>query len=555
MSLDEQEPDAAMTVTADIEFTSGRYHATPWDAHVNEGRVEWPPSPWRLLRALAAVGFAKLGWIDGNVPPAAVSLLGRLAAAPPAYRLPGSVEAHTRHYMPGREGAKDKSVKVLDAFLRFGETPESRTLRVQWPCLQLSDEERETLRLLLQALAYLGRAESWVEACLVEGSTTEPEPRLWCLPSDAEDAASEAGSVRLLRPEPDFGSWHARASERAQDLAELTLHRKASVKGTKPATAASIKKARAKAVDLLPGTAFEALCVDNASWQKQGWGRPPGSVWTTYTLPQAGLRSATRLPMPLRAASRPATAALLAIGGPGKNTELLPTRGRAVPLADALHKAAVARLAAPVFTGKDANGRRLSGPHPHAHWLPLSLNGRPQVDHVLVFAPGPDGNGWLDADAIAALGSIDRTWSKDIAELRMTLVGVGRIPDIRNALAQQRRHAPELAEARIWRSATPFVPRKWLGRGRKRLENQINEELQERKLPPAEVRLLGLRDHTALRKHELRRPKERESDDSTRPRRAPHAIELRFEHPISGPLVLGRNSHFGLGLFAAESSE
>jgi len=28
----------------EIRFPSGRYHATPWDAHVNEGRVEWRPA-------------------------------------------------------------------------------------------------------------------------------------------------------------------------------------------------------------------------------------------------------------------------------------------------------------------------------------------------------------------------------------------------------------------------------------------------------------------------------------------------------------------------------
>jgi CRISPR-associated protein Csb2 len=38
--------------TLRLRFPGGRYHATPWGHHVNEGQVEWPPSPWRLLRAL-----------------------------------------------------------------------------------------------------------------------------------------------------------------------------------------------------------------------------------------------------------------------------------------------------------------------------------------------------------------------------------------------------------------------------------------------------------------------------------------------------------------------
>jgi len=36
-------------------FPGGRYHATPWGRHVNEADLEWPPSPWRIVRALIAV--------------------------------------------------------------------------------------------------------------------------------------------------------------------------------------------------------------------------------------------------------------------------------------------------------------------------------------------------------------------------------------------------------------------------------------------------------------------------------------------------------------------
>ena len=55
-------------VTIEFHFVAGRFHATPWDRHVNEGAVEWPVSLWRILRALIAVGFRKLGW-DATRPP------------------------------------------------------------------------------------------------------------------------------------------------------------------------------------------------------------------------------------------------------------------------------------------------------------------------------------------------------------------------------------------------------------------------------------------------------------------------------------------------------
>ncbi len=71
-----------------FRFPAGRYHATPWGHHVNEGLIEWPPSPWRLLRALLATGYAMLHWPTGGPPPEARSLVEKLASVLPDYRLP-----------------------------------------------------------------------------------------------------------------------------------------------------------------------------------------------------------------------------------------------------------------------------------------------------------------------------------------------------------------------------------------------------------------------------------------------------------------------------------
>jgi len=49
----------------EVAFHAGKYHATPWDRQVNEGAVEWPPSPWRILRALISTWYYKMqGEID-----------------------------------------------------------------------------------------------------------------------------------------------------------------------------------------------------------------------------------------------------------------------------------------------------------------------------------------------------------------------------------------------------------------------------------------------------------------------------------------------------------
>ncbi len=59
-----------MSLTISIRFLTGRAHLHPWQTHHSEGRVEWPPSPWRLLRALVAVagrGLTSLPYPD-DVP-------------------------------------------------------------------------------------------------------------------------------------------------------------------------------------------------------------------------------------------------------------------------------------------------------------------------------------------------------------------------------------------------------------------------------------------------------------------------------------------------------
>ena len=73
-----------MSTTLAIRFPLGRYHANPWDRAVNEGATEWPPSPWRLLRALVATWHTR--W-PGLPAPVLDGLLDSLAD-PPSYRTP-----------------------------------------------------------------------------------------------------------------------------------------------------------------------------------------------------------------------------------------------------------------------------------------------------------------------------------------------------------------------------------------------------------------------------------------------------------------------------------
>jgi CRISPR-associated protein Csb2 len=135
-------------LAASIEFPTGRYHATPWDRQVNAGEVEWPPSPWRMLRALVATWHLKLERPDIDHPhDDLVNLVEKLAGVPPRYRLPEATLAHSRHYMPiGKEQYKsgkgkllvEQTSKVFDPFLHL---EDDEPLVVAWPEIDPTDDE------------------------------------------------------------------------------------------------------------------------------------------------------------------------------------------------------------------------------------------------------------------------------------------------------------------------------------------------------------------------------------------------------------------------------
>ena len=172
-------------IAIEMRFLTGRYHATPWGRQVNEGAVEWPPSPWRILRALLAVWHYKFP----EIPETQVrDLLQKLSVAP-AYKLPQTASGHTRHFMPA---TNDKKTKVFDTFIAVSR---NEPLVICWPEIELTDAQRQLLDLLVTAMGYFGRAESWVEASLsssIPGSLSAIE-----LDERFPGVGSVAGSGRL----------------------------------------------------------------------------------------------------------------------------------------------------------------------------------------------------------------------------------------------------------------------------------------------------------------------------------------------------------------------
>ncbi len=508
-----------------IALVHGRYHATPWGHHVNEGLVEWPPSPWRLLRALLATGYAKLGWLD--VPPAAVDLLTSLASTLPVYRLPPATAAHSRHYMPINEGKKATATKVIDAFVR---TEMRAAIGVRWDAA-LTDGAHVMLRTLVDRLGYLGRAESRVAASIVPDDRLPDGIEVW--PSERSIARHEP--IRLLAPmSPDeYASWRAEYLRTA---------------GVAPCQSPTKKRRHDSPADgpALPTGIVHVLEADTGALQAAGWSDPPGTRRVLYWRPEGALGHRARMPGALRVKQgNSPDVAVLALSSNTSRGEVLPLLTRTLPQAELLHRALVSELGdppceCPELTGRDRHGCKLLG-HRHVHFVPLDRDADGRLDHMLLWAPMG-----LGTEAQGAIRALRRTWTKGGDQpLFVTLVGFGCREDFRRLGGNM---VPELASARTWVSRTPFVAPRFLKATTHTLEDQVRAEIASRDLPPAtRVDISGAREAWGARLHRFVRARR----DAARkpPSTAFFHIRIELQSAVPGPLMLGYASHFGLGLF------
>jgi len=528
--------------TLHLRFPGGRYHATPHGHHVNEGQIEWPPSPWRLLRALIARGYATQSW-PGALPPDARSLMLKLAAVLPRYHLPQAGGAHSRHYMPlgVLDKGREKTTLVFDTWAEVG----TGILAVTWP-VDLGPDEQRLLGDLVENLDYLGRSESWVEATLADDDTS-PEGTQPAVPCDEHAAPGTAWQqVPLAAPvTPDnFDAWRAPLIAHALEPFVLPA-------GKKKLTKAQ-EKARAKALEPYPDDLLDALQWDTARWKAARWGQAPGSRSVLYWRHAEALEVG---PPAHRVPARPAAveAILLALATPSRNCSALPTVARSLPQAEMIHQAVISRAGnghpvdCPELTGKDSAGRPLQG-HRHAYILPLDLDEDGHLDHILIHA-----RGGLGPIAQSAIRGLKRTWQKGGIDLQVSLVGSGHLNDLRRLPARLLRGVEAtLGPAITWTSATAFVPPRFVKKsGKNSIASQVQAELETHGHPAArDIAVLPWNSHTLQLRHHVRL---RRGKATPPPVDCGYALRLTFEAPATGPIALGYGSHFGLGRFAPET--
>jgi CRISPR-associated protein Csb2 len=480
--------------TLAFRFPLGRYHANPWDRAVNEGASEWPPSPWRILRALVATWHTRWPELAASDFDALVDAL----AEPPSYRTPPTGTGHTRHYLPDLDHSKAETGNTdltLDPFLTIEKDAE---LLVRWD-KELTTEQRASLAKLTELIPYLGRAESACHARLLSHDENQEPDRTWWRPSQAADESEKR--TRLLAP-------------------------------------------------IRPFTRFilEATTTDVRRGKRTV---PPGTHWVTYTTSGTTIRPKARAPRS-GLVERPTALRFAVIG----RAPVSVTNG--VLVADEAHRVAAKLLEKahiPDTRRKEilATGGACTG-HTHAHWIPVGGHGESagSVQWLVVFVPS--GLEPAEIGAILALGKLsgkrgdeDGYVVRGFPEQRLLFQAAGQVRDVAPEIMARRR-------ATAWRSVTPYLPVRHRHPKRETIEEflaaDVSAELRNRDLPDPQS--LTLAEPAAGRVNQFRRYR-MTGKETLRDARPGVGLRLNFPTPIEGPLLLGQLSHFGFGIFEPEA--
>ena len=510
-------------------FPLGRFHATPWKVFpYDDPHGGWPPSPWRLLRALLARSH-QLERENGNVTDAErVELVQAFARSEIAWHLPDFSwrGPGLRQYQPAEfkkvpAAAKEpgmmsyNTTKVQDNFWLTGGTSQ--------PLFWYLDGENwtaSTLSLLdacLSRLTYFGRAESVTEMARSEIDIPEVNCRLKS--NDSRRGVDDSQRlVPVLCPLPEV----------TLEQLQMTTDEKA---------------------------------LRNSTF-------PPGAIWRCASRPR---RPAAK-PRPSRPKKNkpPVSFLQFAVGSrvsPNSDHIALLTnrfRGRVIsgflirefdtkggwPKAGPEAREAVALLA-----GKNAYGNKLRG-HQHAYfaiWIdpqtqkPARLLAwrttpfdEPEQRAILAAANNPLALGYNKVKGKYSGGD---PWTVQLVPLDSTVL----------------RPAGFSAEAhREWATMTPYVPPRHVvdRRGKikpgESVEEQLRQELELHDLPVPDLKSFAVSEESQwVKVHGAARSEGQRSNLSKRG----FEIRMTFPEPIRGPLALGHSAHFGLGLFVPVRDE
>lgn len=488
-----------------FKFPTGKYHATPWNRHVNEGAVEWPPSSWRVLRALIAVYYRTIDETQYSES-LLKSLINQLSEEIPEYAVPRSGGSHTRHFMPT---GKHSTGLVYDAFAILD--PNDEIIMV-WRELSLSRQrEIDLLDELLKNISYLGRTESLVDARRIKdwNGTTN------CKPAGKDGGKVETTVITLMVPMAHlrYDGWKLGFQE-----------------------AVSIKKLPDVKV---PENVFEALLVNTNDLEKDGWNQPAGAIWLNYSYVPVAETRRRRYIAPEQ--KKMTIARWQVIGKP------LPRILNAVLISDALRATVIkwcdkkSVLPVPtVLTGRDEEGKILSNGHNHAFYFAEDYDDDGYIDHMVLYVP--DGIPSVVWSVLEALPELAIYLDGNLQRWQILLEGTGDSYDFSGLSLMKK--------SKVWESATPYLhPWHVHKNGGFGVKEQLAKELT----------LKGYKDFTVIQVATIKKKgkqlkpwqfnlKRRKKNDVS-PDTSGSFWRIEFNESIQGPISLGHSCHFGLGLF------
>ena len=492
-----------MAISLSIQFLWDRYHATAWSSAVNDGTPEWPPSPWRILRALVATKHNKFPQTDEAT---FGDIIAKMSGELPTFYLPESMGFHTRHYMPKPNA--NKTEKILDAFVvlpRNNGNP--APVIVSWSSIDLTSKEAELLKAITTEITYLGRAES---QCTVS-----------VLDADIDHLSSKNG-YSICRPRSKSTIFSS--DQTTVDI--LCLSSDLSTDDLLETLELTVKEVRTNRLKPLPpGTELVPYLIST-----------DGNV----QIEQINKESLINIFSEINTV----------VFNIFENTR--PSIFAGVIMAEALRKAAMSNYGrlydgavSESLSGKNSEGQPLSGLHLHSHYLALKSPSSQVslLDKLIVWCPTG-----FKADEIQALSNIRElgganfTAARDFRPCRLGFEGLGNIDEI----------APWIVSAngaKTWQSLTPFCssrPAEWRRPTIGEIKRSVKKECAYRGLPePVTVeQFAGNRNWNSYRTH-----RQTGADRGLSNARPAYGLQIEFPEPVHGPISLGALSHFGLGLF------
>lgn len=482
-------------ITIGVRLISGKFHATPWGRFPNEGVTEWPPSPYRLFRALVASWktahpHVRREDVEG--------LLLKLASQVPSFHLPPSSIGHTRHYMPPGHYMPPHSGNtnlIMDTFVLVSKTD---AIRIVWPDVILDHDEVRLLDDLLRGLHYFGRSESWCEAHVEDPKADKVKPNCEPYSEGVDLHGGDAELVPVLVPTADVS---------IDDLIETT-----------------------------------------STMRKNGRLYPKGSQTRQY------LR--TKVPHNAVSAEPSSKETVIEVVRYTVIDKVKPHITESLVIADTMRKAAMGKFGgdegarSPLLSGKDESGNVLKG-HVHASYLPTDEDGDSFIDHVMVVARGISANPGKELDALMRVKSL---WAPSLkGSVRLAFEGYGKIEEFSSIPIFKTSKKWRTATPLVLSRHMKVRKRNGVAVVKDSAGEQIRKELAERYgINTVVIEYTDPREHmhgSRSRPFEFKRFRKND-----RPGGGAYGLFLEFEHPVRGPLCLGYGSHFGLGLFVPDES-